>query len=85
MKNDLVSQNEDIQCLALACVANVGGKEFSEALISDVEKLLHSTYFFLSALGSAVIFIFSFQKQDCKNVCEEESLLMSHSVVPEVS
>ena len=36
VKNDLNSHNEEIQSLALACVANVGGREFAETLAPDV-------------------------------------------------
>lgn len=39
-KNDLMSANEEIQGLSLACVANVGGREFAETLTVDVQKLL---------------------------------------------
>jgi len=42
VKNDLMSHNEEIQSLALACVANVGGREFAETLASDVQKILLS-------------------------------------------
>jgi hypothetical protein len=40
IRNDLVSPSEAFQCLALTCVANVGGREFAEALSGDVQKLL---------------------------------------------
>mmetsp|Transcript_20667 Transcript_20667/g.49871 ORF Transcript_20667/g.49871 Transcript_20667/m.49871 type:complete len:189 (-) Transcript_20667:1458-2024(-) len=43
-KNDLQSQNEEIQALALACIANVGGREFAETLASDVERILLSNH-----------------------------------------
>jgi len=42
VRNDILSRNEANQCLALAFAANVGGPEFSEALASDVMKLLVS-------------------------------------------
>lgn len=42
IKTDLKSKNEMFQCLALTCVANVGGSEFAEALKNDVEDLLLS-------------------------------------------
>ncbi|ETO31381.1 hypothetical protein RFI_05740, partial [Reticulomyxa filosa] len=42
IKNDLSSQNEVFQALALTCIANVGGVEFAEALTSDVQQLLVS-------------------------------------------
>eukprot|EP01028_Stygiella_incarcerata_P010201 TRINITY_DN515_c0_g1_i1.p1 TRINITY_DN515_c0_g1~~TRINITY_DN515_c0_g1_i1.p1 ORF type:complete len:1037 (-),score=231.97 TRINITY_DN515_c0_g1_i1:2792-5548(-) len=37
---DLASRNELFQCLALTAIANVGGKEFSEALASEVQRVL---------------------------------------------
>jgi hypothetical protein len=40
IRNDLVSTSEAFQCLALTCVANVGGSEFADALTGDVQKLL---------------------------------------------
>ncbi|GBG79355.1 hypothetical protein CBR_g29503 [Chara braunii] len=43
IRNDIVSRNETFQCLALTMVANVGGKEFSESLAGDVQKLLISS------------------------------------------
>ncbi|KAK3247659.1 hypothetical protein CYMTET_42846 [Cymbomonas tetramitiformis] len=43
IRNDLIGRNETYQCLALTCVANVGGKEFAEALAVDVQKLLMSS------------------------------------------
>lgn len=43
-KNDLSSQNQEIQALALACIANVGGREFAETLSSDVQKILLSQH-----------------------------------------
>jgi len=39
---DLKSRNEIFQCLALTCVANVGGPEFAESLVPDVQALLIS-------------------------------------------
>lgn len=42
MKNDLNSKNENFQCLALTCIANVGGEEFAESLAADVQRLLVS-------------------------------------------
>jgi AP-2 complex subunit alpha len=42
VKNDLASHNDEIQSLALACVANVGGREFAETLAPDViYQVLH--------------------------------------------
>jgi len=43
VKNDLASGHETSQCLALHCVANVGGQEFAESLTQDVSKLLVAT------------------------------------------
>lgn len=42
IKKDLTQGDELSQCLALTCTANIGGKEFSEALSSDVQKILIS-------------------------------------------
>jgi len=42
IRNDLKSRNEIFQCLALTCVANVGGPEFAESLVPDVQALLTS-------------------------------------------
>jgi len=42
IRNDLKSRNEIFQCLALTCVANVGGPEFAESLVPDVQALLVS-------------------------------------------
>ena len=42
IKNDLNSRDDTHQCLALACIANVGGQEFAESLTGDVQKLLFS-------------------------------------------
>jgi len=39
---DMMSHSDAIQGLALACVANLGGKEFAETLITDVAKVLFS-------------------------------------------
>ena len=43
VRNDVVSKNESFQCLALACIANVGGAEFAESLAGDVVNILLST------------------------------------------
>ena len=43
VRNDVVSKNESFQCLALACIANVGGAEFAESLAGDVLNILLST------------------------------------------
>eukprot|EP01080_Neovahlkampfia_damariscottae_P005075 gene5075-8675_t len=40
IKKDLVSKQENPQCLALTCIGNVGGKEFAESLAQEVQKLL---------------------------------------------
>merc|ERR1740117_986405 len=40
VKKDLEPQNEVSQCLALACVANIGGQELAESLAMDVQNLL---------------------------------------------
>eukprot|EP00732_Lithocolla_globosa_P001355 Lithocolla_globosa_v1_NODE_658_length_3496_cov_53.897995.p1 type:complete len:899 gc:universal NODE_658_length_3496_cov_53.897995:2815-119(-) len=42
MRNDLNSMNEVHNCLALTCIANVGGREMAESLHQDVQKLLVS-------------------------------------------
>lgn len=43
IRNDLKSPEACNQCLALCCVANLGGSEFSEALSPDVVHLLMSS------------------------------------------
>eukprot|EP00897_Mesotaenium_endlicherianum_P000511 jgi/Mesen1/10460/ME000082S09968 len=43
VRNDIIGRNETFQCLALNMVGNVGGKEFSESLAPDVQKLLVSS------------------------------------------
>lgn len=40
IKKDLQSNNEINQCLALSCVANVGGQEFAQELTATVQDLL---------------------------------------------
>jgi AP-2 complex subunit alpha len=40
IKKDLVSKQENPQCLALTCIGNVGGKEFAESLAQEVQTLL---------------------------------------------
>ncbi|KJE94764.1 adaptin [Capsaspora owczarzaki ATCC 30864] len=42
IKNDLLDRNETHVCLALTCIANVGGREMAESLAGDVQKLLVS-------------------------------------------
>ncbi|CAM6024960.1 unnamed protein product [Sphagnum balticum] len=42
VRNDIIGRNETFQCLALTMVGNVGGREFSESLAPDVQKLLVS-------------------------------------------
>lgn len=43
VRNDIIGRNETFQCLALTMVGNVGGKDFSESLAPDVQKLLISS------------------------------------------
>lgn len=43
VRNDIIGRNETYQCLALTMVGNVGGKDFSESLAPDVQKLLISS------------------------------------------
>ncbi|XP_042451765.1 AP-2 complex subunit alpha-1-like isoform X1 [Zingiber officinale] len=43
VRNDIIGRNETFQCLALTMVGNIGGKEFSESLAPDVQKLLVSS------------------------------------------
>eukprot|EP00271_Cylindrocystis_brebissonii_P023186 TRINITY_DN9462_c0_g1_i2.p1 TRINITY_DN9462_c0_g1~~TRINITY_DN9462_c0_g1_i2.p1 ORF type:complete len:1084 (+),score=251.00 TRINITY_DN9462_c0_g1_i2:248-3499(+) len=43
VRNDVIGRNETAQCLALTMVGNVGGKEFSESLAPDVQRLLTSS------------------------------------------
>ncbi|KAG2555318.1 hypothetical protein PVAP13_9KG560600 [Panicum virgatum] len=43
VRNDIIGRNETFQCLALTMVGNTGGKEFSESLAPDVQKLLISS------------------------------------------
>ncbi|CAM9880160.1 unnamed protein product, partial [Phaeothamnion confervicola] len=40
MRNDLVSHSNPAQTLALATIANLGGRELAEALVPDVQKIL---------------------------------------------
>lgn len=42
IRNDLLGNNELYTCLALHCIANVGGKEIGEAFSEDVYRLLVS-------------------------------------------
>lgn len=42
IRNDLVCRNEAFVCLALTCVANIGGREMAETLASDIQRLLVS-------------------------------------------
>ena len=53
IKNDLAGKNEIFQCLALVCIANVGGQEFAESLAPDVQKLLVAGYAPVSSLEAA--------------------------------
>ncbi|KAF8403200.1 hypothetical protein HHK36_011299 [Tetracentron sinense] len=43
VRNDIIGRNETFQCLALTMVGNIGGREFSESLAPDVQKLLLSS------------------------------------------
>ncbi|XP_059659340.1 AP-2 complex subunit alpha-1-like [Cornus florida] len=43
VRNDIIGRNETFQCLALTLVGNIGGREFSESLAPDVQKLLISS------------------------------------------
>eukprot|EP00250_Pteridium_aquilinum_P009920 c19029_g1_i1 orf=654-3710(-) len=43
VRNDIIGRNETNQCLALTMVGNIGGKDFSESLAPDVQKLLISS------------------------------------------
>ncbi|RDX61091.1 AP-2 complex subunit alpha-2, partial [Mucuna pruriens] len=43
VRNDIIGRNETFQCLALTMVGNIGGREFSESLAPDVQKLLISS------------------------------------------
>jgi AP-2 complex subunit alpha len=42
IKKDLFAHDENIVCLALTTIANVGGREFAEVLSTDVLKILTS-------------------------------------------
>ncbi|XP_024401232.1 AP-2 complex subunit alpha-2 isoform X2 [Physcomitrium patens] len=42
VRNDIIGNNETFQCLALTMVGNIGGRDFSESLASDVQKILLS-------------------------------------------
>jgi AP-2 complex subunit alpha len=44
LQNDLNSRNDNHQCLALATIANIGGREMSESLSPIIQKLLLSKY-----------------------------------------
>ncbi|GAA0149720.1 membrane traffic protein [Lithospermum erythrorhizon] len=43
VRNDIIGRNETFQCLALTLVGNIGGRDFSESLAPDVQKLLISS------------------------------------------
>lgn len=43
VRNDIISNAEHNQCLGLSLVANIGGKEFAEALALDVQRLVISS------------------------------------------
>ena len=40
VREDIISRSEIFQCLGLSFVANVGGREFADALASDVQRVL---------------------------------------------
>jgi AP-2 complex subunit alpha len=42
IKKDLATGTDEVQCLALSTIANIGGEEFAESLSGDVLKLLIS-------------------------------------------
>jgi AP-2 complex subunit alpha len=42
VSKDLLSKNEDIQTLSLNCIANIGGREFAEALTGQISKIFVS-------------------------------------------
>lgn len=46
IKNDLQSTQDATQCLALAAIANLGGKELAEAVATDVQRILFSRAIF---------------------------------------
>lgn len=46
IKNDLQSTQDATQCLALAAIANLGGKELAEAVAVDVQRILFSRAIF---------------------------------------
>jgi AP-2 complex subunit alpha len=46
IKNDLQSTQDPIQCLALAGIANIGGKELAETVAPDVQRILFSRAIF---------------------------------------
>lgn len=46
IKNDLGSTQDSIQCLALAAIANIGGKELAETVAPDVQRILFSRAIF---------------------------------------
>lgn len=43
IRNDLSSPNAAVQCLALTCIANMGGMQLCESLCSDVLQLVLSS------------------------------------------
>ena len=40
VREDIISRSEIFQCLGLNFVANVGGREFADALAADVQRVL---------------------------------------------
>ena len=43
VRNDIIGNNEVNQCLGLTLVANIGGKEFAEAVAPDIQRLVISS------------------------------------------
>ena len=43
VRDDVIGRNETNQCLGLALVANVGGREFADSMAADVQRLLVSS------------------------------------------
>lgn len=46
IKNDLQSTQDPIQCLALAAIANIGGKSLAETVAPEVQRILFSRSIF---------------------------------------
>lgn len=43
VREDIIGRSETFQCLGLALVANVGGREFADSLAGDVQRILVSS------------------------------------------